>query len=75
MKFDPSALQNNARFLRNAAPNQWVEFVSAFGDYVDAITYQIVNAPESEVRVAQGRAQQCAALMRLFTELDKKPSP
>ncbi len=64
--------------LRNADPQVWDAFVAQFAAYTDAATFQLTKAEPAEILIAQGRAQQCHALLRIFKECDassSKPAP
>ena len=50
------------------APEEWANFLAEFQNYADARRDQCVSSPADTIFVAQGRAQQCASLLRLFEE-------
>lgn len=64
--------------LRNADPQNWDRFLVAFAAYTDEATVVVTEAQPADILVAQGRAQQCRALLRIFRECDAsstKPAP
>jgi hypothetical protein len=50
------------------APREWSDFLAAFKAYTDNRRDQCVSSPSDAILAAQGRAQQCASLVRLFDE-------
>lgn len=69
------ALQRKALFLRNAAPQEWDDFVNAFADYSQDVTLAVIEAPSPEILKNQGRAQMMLSLHRMFEECDKAATP
>jgi hypothetical protein len=63
---DKEELVKRARFLRNAAPQQFNEFFAAFVDYADGKYEGLVRAEASNFLQLQGQAQQCQALLQLL---------
>lgn len=61
-------LEQYARFLRNAAPQEFDKFRAAFAAYTRYMTDALVNST-TEFQVAQGRAQQCVKILRLLEEI------
>ncbi len=64
--------------LRNADPQVWDAFLAQFAAYTNDATFALTKAEPAEILIAQGRAQQCHALLRLFKECDapsSKPAP
>jgi hypothetical protein len=57
-----------AAALARRSPQEWSEFLAAFKDYTDVNRERCVSSPLDTLPVAQGRAQNCAALLRLFQE-------
>lgn len=57
--------------ISRRAPNEWSDFLAAFKSYTDARRDQCVSSPVDTLQVAQGRAQQCASLLRLLEECVK----
>lgn len=54
--------------LARTSPEEWSVFLAEFKNYTDTRRDQCVSSPVDTVLVAQGRAQQCVALLRLFEE-------
>ncbi len=64
--------------LRNADPQVWDMFVAQFTIYTETATVALTEAAPADILVAQGRAQQCRGLLRIFKECDtssSKPAP
>jgi hypothetical protein len=59
-------LTKRARFLRNAAPQQFNDFYAAFVDYTDRKYEGLVQAETGNFLQLQGQAQQCQALLQLL---------
>ena len=69
-------LEQACLFLRNAAPEQFDRFMEVFTSFTDAVTVAVTDAPPERILVAQGHAQQCRALYRIFYEgSHPKPVP
>lgn len=54
--------------LKNADPAGFDQFADAFDLYTSEVTVAVTEAPQDAILNAQGRAQQCIALLRLFRE-------
>lgn len=52
--------------LRNAAPQEWDEFMLAFQRYTDKAVYDILKADASTILGAQAAAQQCGYLFDIL---------
>jgi hypothetical protein len=63
-------LVDRARFLRNAAPEPYVNFLRELKSYTDDVTYALIYATEN-IQVAQGHAQQCLKLTEALEEVTK----
>lgn len=63
-------LAENARFLRNAAPQAFNDFHAAFADYTRQMTEDLIHTTE-HVTLAQGRAQQCLKILGVLEEVRK----
>ena len=64
--------------LRNADREAYDQFVECFDVYSIEITVAVTEAPQDHILNAQGRAQQCRALLRVFSECHlqrKQPAP
>lgn len=66
--------------LRNSAPELWEQFVNHFKVYTFTVLNNLAEADQARILNAQGQAQQCKELLRLFSECDqefktKKPIP
>jgi len=55
-------LSKRARFLRNAAPQAYLDFYAAFVDYTDRQYGSLVDATD-DLQKAQGHAQQCKKIL------------
>ncbi len=53
--------------LSRAAPNTWDDFIAAFEAYTAVRRDACVLAPADKIFVQQGKAQQCAELLSLFS--------
>jgi hypothetical protein len=65
------------RRLRAAEPEAYTELVQAMDLYAIEIMQMLAQAPQDQVLNCQGRAQQCQAFLRMFSEahLTKAPPP
>lgn len=63
-------LEQRTRFLRNAAPHEFAEFLTEFMKYTDTMRDNVVHATEN-LQLEQGRAQQCINLLRVFEEINR----
>jgi hypothetical protein len=61
-------LTAKARFMRNAAPQQYADFCSAFADYARAAADKLVMADEN-TQLYQGHAQQCKHILKLLEDV------
>ena len=57
-----------AAAVASVAPKEWSDFLAALSLYTDTRRDQCVSSPVDAIFVAQGRAQQCVSLLRLFQE-------
>jgi hypothetical protein len=65
-----SSIENltvKARFLRNASPRAYDEFLAAFTNYTQGMTDILVLATDNW-QVCQGHVQQCKKLMKALEE-------
>lgn len=60
------ALVQKIAALARSTPHQWNEFLVEFKKYSIECAEQCVAAPLANLQVMQGRAQQCAALLKTF---------
>lgn len=58
-------LERQARFMRNAGQREFDNFYATFSAYTATTVNSLITAT-GDLTVAQGRAQQCVALMRMF---------
>ena len=58
-------LVKKARFLRNAAPQQFADFFGAFAEYAEAAAEIMIQATENIQRF-QGHAQQAKNILALL---------
>ena len=56
-------LHDRARFLRNAAPQAYLDFCTAFTEYTDLQYEKMVDTVDN-VQLAQGHAQQCKKILQ-----------
>lgn len=61
-------IKHYALRLKNADPESWDRFLTAFDAYATEVTVAVTEAPSDEILRCQGRAQQMLALLRLFKE-------
>ena len=57
--------------IARRAPEEWSDFLAAFKSYTETRRDQCVSSPVDTLQVAQGRAQQCVSLLRLFEDCVK----
>ena len=60
-------LVRKARFLRNAAPQQFTDFYGAFAEYT-ATAAEILVKADGNLQTFQGHAQQCAKILRVLED-------
>lgn len=74
---DPRLLSDYALRMRNGNPEAFELFVRELRRLSDHVTVAVTEADTGSILVAQGRAQQCRALLRVFEECDrpKQPTP
>ena len=58
-------LARYARFLRNAAPSQYIDFIGAFANYTNQKFKDLVDATDNFQNV-QGHAQQCKKILQVL---------
>lgn len=63
-------ITNRARFLFNAAPQQFDDFLVAFIEYSSQQAINLVNTTEN-IQLAQGHAQQCQKIVDALREVIK----
>lgn len=63
-------LTNYARFMRNAAPQAYDDFLAAFGIYTSEVINNMVTSTEN-MSVIQGHAQQCVKILTALKEAKK----
>ena len=61
-------LTNRARFLRNAAPQQFSDFVGEFAGYTKAAADILVLAATENYQLHQGHAQQCVKILKALED-------
>ena len=61
----------SAASLARSSPREWETFLAEFKNFTSVRRDQCVSSPVDTLLVAQGRAQQCVALLRLFEECVK----
>ena len=60
-------LVDKARFLRNAAPQQFTDFCGAFARYTSTAAEILVKA-DGNLATFQGHAQQCVKILKALEE-------
>jgi ABC-type transporter MlaC component len=63
---DKEELVKRAKFLRNAAPQQFNDFYTAFVNYADRTYKDLVQAETGNFLQMQGHAQQCKAIVQIL---------
>lgn len=63
-------LTDQARFLRNAAPQVYDRFLAAFAKYTDEKKQMLVET-QGNLQLAQGHAQMCVNLLQALQEANK----
>lgn len=61
-------ISEHARFLRNASPEQYANFVAALAKYTQQSIETLLQTTENW-QLAQGHAQQCIKLLRALEEV------
>lgn len=62
-------LADYARFLRNAAPQEFGNFYLAFEKYTQTVMVAMVDTIGEDLLRAQGRAQQSRHFLRMLEEI------
>jgi hypothetical protein len=70
MQADKQLILAAAKMSR-VAPESWEQFLAAFRTYTDITRDNCISSPVDILQVAQGRAQACAALLRLMDDCRK----
>lgn len=65
-------LATAAARLSKAAPNSWVDVLSAMEEYTRGIELACIRAPADGVLIMQGRARECRELLTLFKDAAKQ---
>jgi len=72
-------LGQRALYLHNAAPTAFKDFLTELELRTTLITVAVTEAPQHEILVAQGRAQEARTLLRILQEChlprQQKPIP
>jgi len=63
-------LKEYTRYLRNAAPDAFTNFVAAFDNYAGSRIYRLVYAAE-DLQLVQGHARECVELKKMFEEISR----
>ena len=61
-------LVDHIRFLRNASPQEFDRFCTAFRNYTDSVVYALVTTT-GDLPLARGQAQQCVNFLRMLEEV------
>lgn len=64
-------LSNACRFVRNAAPEQWDNFVHEFEQFTQVQCEKAIKT-DTNIQLVQGFARQCVDLLRAFREPDPR---
>jgi hypothetical protein len=67
-----SDLSQRARFLSNAAPEQFGNFLAALRAYVTDLALDVTDASSDDVFIMQGRALGARAMLRVLEECNKE---
>lgn len=60
-------LMRKARFLRNAAPQQFTDFYGAFVEYAETAAEIMIMTTEN-LQLYQGHAQQCLKILKALED-------
>ncbi len=60
--------------LARRAPQEWAEFLSAFAEFASNKDDECISSSTPTLPVAQGRAQACRELRKLFAECKEQAS-
>jgi hypothetical protein len=60
-------ITDRARFLRNASPQAFDQFINAFAQYTATVTDGLVLTTV-DLQVVQGQAQQCRKILQALVE-------
>jgi hypothetical protein len=71
MTASTNELTQRALFLRNAAPEQFAEFLAALRAYVADLALDVTDAGNDDVLRMQGRALTARVMLRVLEECDK----
>jgi len=58
-------------FLRNAAPNEFAQFVEAFNQHADKLTLDVLSADAAHIMTVKGAALEARSLLEDFKSLDR----
>ena len=61
-------MAKHARFIRNAAPQAFADFCTAFATYTGRQYDQMGDTTEN-VQLAQGHAQQCKKILQMLEQV------
>lgn len=67
-----NTLSVKTKNLSSAAPIEWRDFLSAFAEYTNDIGLECIQSPPKALKKAQGRAQHCMQMLRLFETASKR---
>jgi hypothetical protein len=70
MSSTTKGLTERAKYLRNAAPQQFDAFVAEVRIYTAAVTQSLIYTTDN-VQVVQGQAQQCLKFIEALEEVTK----
>lgn len=64
-------LKQSCRFLANASPDQWRDFLGAFDRYKLSLMEGVAMADAAEIMTAKGAALNAKVLLQLFQECNR----
>ena len=71
MSASPAALIQAAIYLRNAAPQQWDDFVRAYAAHAEKRTYEVLTADAASIMTMKGAALEAQSTLEDFRNLDR----
>ena len=75
MAADQNSIKHCFQLLKNSDPQLYERLIRLCDQYTHDLMEATVTAPQDQILVAQGRAQQAIKFMRLMTEMPVNPKP
>ena len=75
MAADQNLIKHCFQLLKNSDPQLYERLIRLCDQYAYELMEATVTAPQDQILVAQGRAQQAIKFMRLMTEMPVNPKP